>query len=163
MNKERYYSGDDFAGCLARMEAVDRVGFQRRYDATTIPPSLTAELSTRTGRVYIYAAVEGWCGDCRVNVPLLARLVEAVPELDMRCHGKDISADLQVERIPTFIFYDEFFAEFGRWVERPASLVEVLRSGTPDEQREARRSYNSGALYGETLAEIAGILARRAF
>lgn len=158
MNKERFYTGYTFHEYLDKMDPANRDGFLASYRAAALSESQIAEVRALDQITYVLAVTESWCGDCRINVPLLARLVEAAPWLVLRCHSRDSSQDLNILRIPTFIFYDESFKELGRWIERPSTVARVLSEGTDDEKREIRRRYNAGEFHAETFNEIVSIL-----
>lgn len=81
-------------------------------------------------RVLVLA--EDWCGDVVANLPILGRLANEVPTLDVRIFLRDQNLDLmerwlnqgKYQSIPVFVFFDENFRELGHWIERPASVTE---------------------------------------
>jgi hypothetical protein len=81
----------------------------------------------------IVAVVEDWCGDVVANLPVVARLAQAVgPALELRCFIKDENRDLidlylnrgRFESIPVFAFFDEDWREVGVFIERPVAVTE---------------------------------------
>jgi hypothetical protein len=72
---------------------------------------------------------EDWCGDASNTIPVLARLVDAVPGLGLRILRRDENPELMdryltngSRSIPIVIALDEDFTELGHWGPRPAEL-----------------------------------------
>jgi hypothetical protein len=72
---------------------------------------------------------EDWCGDASNTVPVLARLADAVPGLDLRVLRRDEHPEVMdryltngSRSIPIVIALDEDFTELGHWGPRPAEL-----------------------------------------
>lgn len=72
---------------------------------------------------------EDWCGDAVNTIPILARLADATPGLELRVIGRDANP-LVMDRyltngsrsIPIVIALDEEFRELGYWGPRPIEL-----------------------------------------
>jgi hypothetical protein len=81
-------------------------------------------------RVLVLA--EDWCGDVVANLPILGRLAQEAPNVDVRIFYRDQNLDLmerwlnqgKFQSIPVFVFLDRDFRELGHWIERPASVTE---------------------------------------
>ena len=160
MDSQRFLSGSTFDEYLNKMDPANRDGFLAAYQSAALTQEQAAKARSINKTVYALAVSESWCGDCRINVPVLARLAEANSHVVLRCHGKDASIDLGIEKIPTFIFYDEAFVEIGRWVERPVSVGSGLATADHDAKRELRRRYNAGEFHAETFSELANLAVR---
>ena len=72
---------------------------------------------------------EDWCGDASSTVPLLARLAEVLPGLELRIILRDQNPEVMdryltngSRSIPVVIVLDEEFAELGHWGPRPTEL-----------------------------------------
>jgi hypothetical protein len=72
---------------------------------------------------------EDWCGDASNTVPVLARLADAVPGLELRVLRRDEHPAVMdgyltngSRSIPIVIALDESFNELGHWGPRPAEL-----------------------------------------
>ena len=72
---------------------------------------------------------EDWCGDASSTIPVLARLVDAVPGLELRIVLRDEHPELMdryltngSRSIPIVIALDEQFNELGHWGPRPREL-----------------------------------------
>lgn len=73
----------------------------------------------------VLVLTEGWCGDSLMNLPILARIVEAMPQAQLRLFVRSewpeltsAYAERGVKNIPVFTFFDHNFHEIGTWVER---------------------------------------------
>jgi len=84
----------------------------------------------------VLVLAEDWCGDVIDNLPILGRLAADSEKLNLRIFLRDQHPDLmdnylnhgEFRSIPVFVFFDDDFAEIGRFVERPES-VSARRSG----------------------------------
>ncbi len=114
---------------------------------------------------------EDWCGDASNTVPVLARLAEAAPTLELRVVERDDNPELMdayttdgSRSIPVAVVLDEDFEPRGRWGPRPEELQawvlgEKRKGERPDAEiyREARRWYARDG--GETtLRELLAVL-----
>jgi hypothetical protein len=100
---------------------------------------------------YALMLAENWCGDVHRNSPLLAHIVEAMPNCELRVFFRDQNLDLTdcflnngYRSIPVVVFFDKDWNEIGRWIERshPATAKVVgVRARTldvaPKDQQEA--------------------------
>jgi hypothetical protein len=92
--------------------------------------------------LYILITTEDWCGDAVFNVPIVARIVEALPRAQLRVilrpsdsAWRDYLLALGLTFIPVITFLDENFEEIGMWMERPkiaAQYMEEWRNARPD-------------------------------
>jgi len=158
LDQGRFLSGLTFDEYLAKMEPENQHAFEESYRTTSVPQEIRDRAGKISTGVHVFAATESWCPDCRVNLPALVRLCECLPGSVLRCHPRDASQDLGVQKIPTFILYDPGFREIGRWIERPQSFARIIRQGSPQDKRDARRGYFAGAFRAETLSEVMSIL-----
>lgn len=72
---------------------------------------------------------EDWCGDASSTIPVVARLVEAVPGLELRIIRRDEHPEVMdhyltngSRSIPIVIALNDDFKELGHWGPRPATL-----------------------------------------
>ena len=85
---------------------------------------------------------ENWCGDVHRNSPMLARIVEAMPQCELRVFFRDQHLDLTdlflnngYRSIPVLVFFDQDWNEIGRWIERPHAATQRsfgIRAKTTD-------------------------------
>jgi hypothetical protein len=80
-------------------------------------------------RRHLLVLAEDWCGDASNTVPVLARLADAVPGLELRVLRRDEHPAVMdryltngSRSIPIVIALDEEFAELGHWGPRPTEL-----------------------------------------
>jgi hypothetical protein len=73
--------------------------------------------------------VEDWCGDASNTIPIVAKLVDTVPGLDLRVILRDTHPDVMDQyltngsrSIPIVIALDENFQQVGHWGPRPTEL-----------------------------------------
>ena len=91
----------------------------------------------------------GWCGDASNIVPVIQRLVEAAPNLDLRLLDRDDHLDLMDEHltggtaqaIPAVIILDDDYVERAWWGPRPAELQTWVKT--------EGQKYESGERYKE--------------
>jgi hypothetical protein len=72
---------------------------------------------------------EDWCGDASNTVPVLAKLVDSVPALELRVILRDANPEIMdryltngARSIPVVIAMDQDFRELGHWGPRPTEL-----------------------------------------
>ncbi|HET7232660.1 MAG TPA: thioredoxin family protein [Longimicrobium sp.] len=112
--------------------------------------------------------LEDWCGDAVNTIPPLARLVEAVPGLELRVLSRDDNPGLMdshlrgtARAIPVVIPLDEAFRETGWWGSRPAELQAWVRSPAArampkDERYRHVRGWSARDRGRTALSEIVG-------
>jgi Thioredoxin len=100
------------------------------YRIARLPDDI-AGLSFADRPVKLLALAEDWCGDASNTLPIVARLVEAVPGLELRVLRRDEYPAVMDEyltgtarAIPIIIGLDAGFEEIGHWGPRPAALQE---------------------------------------
>jgi hypothetical protein len=94
-----------------------------------VPPEYAARAAA-VGRWHLLALSADWCGDAVNVVPILARLTEAAPNLDLRLLDRDDHLALMDEHrtggtaraIPAVILLDEGLVERAWWGPRPRPL-----------------------------------------
>jgi Thioredoxin len=89
----------------------------------------------------LLALAEDWCGDASNTLPIVARLAETVPGLELRVLRRDEHPAVMNEyltgsarAIPIIIGLDADFKEIGHWGPRPRALQEWVlsnRMGVP--------------------------------
>ena len=63
---------------------------------------------------------------------MVAKLVENLPEAEFKVLTRDLNLDLMErysvdgkKRIPTVVFFNSDFKEFGLWIEKPSNFLEL--------------------------------------
>jgi hypothetical protein len=98
------------------------------YQTARIPEWATTEVPAGVHRKLLVIA-EDWCGDASNTVPILAKLADTLPTLELRMILRDQSPNVMdryltngSRSIPIVIALDEEFREVGHWGPRPAVL-----------------------------------------
>jgi len=91
-------------------------GWQAVSDRTTLTESQRGELASFTRRMHVLVVSGIWCGDCVQQGPLLARIAEASPAIDLRWVDRDVEAEFSARlkvcgggRVPVVVFAAEDF------------------------------------------------------
>ena len=132
MNRERWESGLTLDAFVDGLDDL-RDDMRRRLRDVQIGVADACFFSFCTEPVYVSVMTEGWCGDCLMNLPILAQIVKAAPGFALRVFLRDGSPDLRaayaargITTIPVFTFFDADFREIGTWVERPRAANEHI-------------------------------------
>ncbi len=162
MNQSIFQSGMSFDDYVTKMEPAHKEGFRKSYDQVRLSEEDKKDLARLHCCFYVLAFTEAWCGDCRINLPVVAKMADMSKNLDLRCFSRDEHRELakayNIERIPTFILMNERYEEIARWVERPAAVAEALANGNEEEKRFVRVAYNQGRYQPDTIDEILDLL-----
>lgn len=116
-----------YAGVNRRKETWDRAW------GITVPDSLLARAKA-AGTWRVLAITEPGCSDSANSVPILARIAEGAPNIDLRLIDSKVGKPwMEAHRTndgraatPTFLVLDDEFRIRGCWVERPQLLQDYL-------------------------------------
>lgn len=170
--RERYLGAPTFEEMLAAAtKNVDLWPAVSRR--AVVPEEYPRRVATLGGAWHLLVLSEDWCGDAVNTVPVVARLAELAPNLDLRILARDENLDLMdahltgtSRSIPVVIALDDEFREHGWWGPRPAELQRwVLGPGLAMEKSERYREIR--AWYARdrgaaTLEEVVTMLERTA-
>lgn len=145
VSRAYFPEGLSWSEYLAQMKK-NREHIEGLYRSARVSPERARAFSTAVqkhgGSVSISVLTENWCGDSISNLPIVARLEEAVPGIRLRIFlGKDhpevkrFYNEAGIESIPALSFFNSDWRELGRWIERPAEatkLVEEWASRHPE-------------------------------
>ena len=139
VTKERFRQGMTFPQYLDQM-GTNKEKFVQFLSEITVRPEDRAALG-KLGRTLN--------GDALYNVPVLARLVEGNPNIEMRVFLRDKNPDLMDQylnqgiyrSIPVFAFFDENMDEVARLIERPPAVTEALEKAMLDVRRRMRAEH----------------------
>lgn len=153
MTAERFAAAPTFVQYLEEVEA-NRDLWHGLYERAALPPDLIGRARTVGGRWHLAVLTEDWCGDAVNSLVWVARLVEAIPGVDLRAFSRDGNPDLMdahltdgvARSIPVVILYSEDFREAGWWGPRPTELQrwvkeEGLKLPVDERYLEVRRWY----------------------
>ena len=143
VTKERFAQGMTFQQYLDQMN-TNKDKFLETLGATQITPQERAVFKDRHDKLNVLVLTEDWCGDALTNFPVLAKMVEGAPNVEMRVFLRDQNPDLMdqylnrgiFKSIPVFVFFDRDMKEVARFIERPPKITEFMEQ----KQLELRRA-----------------------
>ncbi len=143
VTKERFNQGMTFQQYLDQM-TTNKDKFVQNMAEATIRPADRAVFTGRKEKLRVLVLTEDWCGDALTNFPVLAKMVEGAPNVEMRVFLRDRNPDLidqylnqgMFRSIPVFVFFGDQMNELARFVERPPSVTEYMER----KQLELRRA-----------------------
>lgn len=150
--RSRFLSGETFAEFLARPKKYKEL-WEALYKRAAIPEEILKRAQMLQQPWHLLVLSEDWCGDSMNSLPLVARLTEGSPAIDMRIIGRDTNPDLMSSHltgtsrsIPVIILLDNDYVERAWWGPRPRPLQEwVVKLGLAlpkdDRYREVRTWY----------------------
>lgn len=116
----------------------------KRLDKTIV---LSEELKQsiteiRENKLIFLVITEGWCGDAAQNIPLLNKIAEASPGIDLKLILRDENLDIMDQfltnggrSIPKLIVLDgENFEVLGSWGPRPAAAQQMVADFKKEDQ-----------------------------
>lgn len=131
-----FVQGLTFAAYLDTMQTLQR-HMREQYETLPITDTAIAEFAATAAansvrRILILT--EDFCPDSAMNIPIAARLADAIPALELRVVRRDefwdiaeqFPADDGNSHIPTVIFLSEDDAVAGVWHERSAAAHQLL-------------------------------------
>jgi hypothetical protein len=171
MSLEQWLSGRELGSYVDSM-TLNQSAMRRRLAEVRLTTGDKQRLSQLEQPVHVLVMTEEWCADSLMNLPIVAHIVEAAPQLDLRIFTRSKAAELNDfyirrgnSRIPIVTFLDEQFQEIGTWMERSQAAHDKIKEwmtahpeglespGNPELSLEQRRRLVEGA-YGEFIAEM---------
>ena len=138
--KALWSKGLTFDSFVASCKAEHCGLWQGIYKLARIPAWATAAVPPAAGLKLLVIA-EDWCGDASNTVPIVARLADVSPGLELRVIQRDENPEVMnryltngARSIPIVIVLDQDFREIGHWGPRPTQLqawVMEIRGTTP--------------------------------
>lgn len=171
-----HVGADRYGAALEYMAYVEKAQknadlWRGNHQTATIDESDLRRASSLAIRWHLLVLSEDWCGDAVSTIPVLARLVEQAPNLDMRIVVRDTHPDLMdahlssgARSIPVVMALDDQFDEYGWWGPRPSALQRWrLGDGVllPKEDRQRRsRAWYARDRGRTTIREVLEMLER---
>ena len=128
--EQRFNAGASFADFLTRPHQYTDL-WNALYKRAIVPENLVARAQRIQKPWHLLVLSEDWCGDSINILPLVAKLTDAVPSIDLRILGRDANPDLmdahltgKSRSIPVMMLLDENYVERGSWGPRPRPLQE---------------------------------------
>ena len=135
-----------------------------------LEPQVAGALAALPRPVRVVAIAEDWCGDVVRQVPVLVRMAQAAPNLEVRFVTRAQYPEVFVrfltnggEAIPKFIFLSEAWVECGNWGPMAAPLRELIARGKACNEVGAARkkvaaAYEADPHRHDTQRELAALL-----
>lgn len=132
VTRERFESAMTYDQYKQQMTR-NRERLQQNEREVVVSPGDLAAFQRLPRPLNVLVLAEDWCGDVIANVPVLGRLAQESGKLNVRVFLRDQNLDLmdqflkegKYRSIPVFAFFDEEFAEVGRFVERPENVTQL--------------------------------------
>jgi hypothetical protein len=148
VSKERFAQGMTFPQYLDQMTS-NKDKFLEAMAAVHVAPEDRAVFRTRRDKLNVLVITEDWCGDALTNFPVLARMVEGAPNVELRVFLRDQNPDLMDQylnrglfrSIPVFVFFDEHMKEIARFIERPPKVTELMEQRQLELRRQLRAEH----------------------
>ena len=142
--KALWARADTFPQFLARVRNL-RSLWEGSYRNAVLPGWALGDYGTLSCGLRLLVLNADWCLDSANTVPILARLAEQVPRMELRLLERDRYPGLmdryltdRTRSIPLVILLDENFRELGHWGPRPAELQSWVRAHLEDLPKEER-------------------------
>ncbi|HOJ73383.1 MAG TPA: thioredoxin family protein [Phycisphaerae bacterium] len=117
--------------------SVHRDRWRSVYDRVQLTEAQRSLLASFTRRMNVFCLSGVWCGDCVNQCPILQRLAEANPLIDLRFFDRDEDTALRSElsinggqRVPVVVFLSEDFYECGRYGDRTLSTYRRMAANS---------------------------------
>ena len=132
---ERFAQGLPIPEYVAQMQ-TNQDAFARLLAEAPVRPEDREALRALGRKIKILVITEDWCPDSLRTIPAVARLVDGLPEVEMRVFLRDDNPDVmdqylkrgQFRAIPVLAVFDEEMNEVGRMIEVKMNVVGQLRT-----------------------------------
>jgi hypothetical protein len=170
--RDRYHAAPDFEALLSSVVKNAEL-WSAMWRHARVDEDHVRRVASLPGTWHLLVLSEDWCGDAVNTVPVVARLAERCPNLDLRVLGRDANPDLMSSHltgtsrsIPVIIVLDEAFEERGWWGPRPTVLQRWV-SGQGQLLEKTSRYREARTWYARdrgrtTLEEVVSMLERAA-
>ncbi len=169
--KEIFDNGKTWEEWLDSAENPDQARDMReRYDRYSVPDICNAQLGKISRPVYVIAIAEDWCGDVIKHAPVVAKLADASPQVQLRFISREDRPDVFVrfltnggEAIPKFIFLSNDFVECGNWGPMPSECRRYIARGkamgnVKAAREKVREFYQADANCNSAFKELADLI-----
>ena len=171
--RKRFEEALPFADYLKTVQKNEELwhGVYERAEISEDAAEVAAQIP---GTWHLLALSEDWCGDATNIIPVVERLAEASPNLDLRILSRDENPDIMdahltggtSRSIPVIMILDEDYRERAWWGPRPSELQawvmnEGLQMESGPRYKETRRYYarDKGQTTVREILELIGSVA----
>ncbi len=135
--KKLWEKAQSFDAFVASCKAEHCGLWRGLYNLARVPDWALAAVPAGASRKLLVIA-EDWCGDASNTIPVIAKLAEMVPALELRVIARDENPDLMDQyltngsrSIPIVIALNDEFEEVGHWGPRPTQLQAWVMANRP--------------------------------
>ena len=164
--KDRYERATTYDEYVERMQ-VNQQQMTEFTDEIEIPAD-DVEWWKQQPNLNVLVLTYDGCGDALYNIPVMAKIAQHCPNIDLRVVQRDDNLDIMehylnqgmYQSVPTFIFMDENLMEIGNLKERPSAMTEVFdREGI--RLRRSLREQNKEPWRAEMVRELREVVATK--
>jgi hypothetical protein len=167
--QDRFLAAQTFEEYLERVQE-NRDLWHSLYQRAKLPVEQIERAAKLEGEWKLLVLLEDWCGDAFNTIPAVARLAEAVPQLELRVLPRDENLDLMDEHlsptggrsIPVVMLLDADYVECAWWGSRPAPLQQWIDEHAREMEKEERykqiRTWYARDRGATAVAEIVALL-----
>ena len=135
LTAERFAQGLTVGDYVAQM-ITNRERFAHLLAEAPVEPGLREAVAGLGRKIKILVITEDWCPDSLRTIPPAARLVDGLPNVELRIFLRDANPDVmdqylkrgQFRAIPVFAVFDEEMHEIGRMIEVKMNVIGQLRT-----------------------------------
>jgi hypothetical protein len=168
-NEHAYQMARSFPEFLAAVEAKKELWHALAARAPLFPEEVE-RVAAVPGSWRLLVIADDWCGDAVNTVPVVSRLAEAAPNLELRVVGREEVPDLMdrhltagARAIPVILLLDEDGEERGWWGPRPRELQDWFqrmgRDMPIEERYKEMRRWHARDRGATAVSEIADLVA----
>lgn len=166
LTRERFLAALTFDQYVQGMKSNQEKMLQH-LNEVEIPTSEVDWWQSR-GPINAFALTYDNCGDALYNLPVLAKIAQQCPNVDLRVAQRDDNLDIMDEHlnqgtyrsVPTFIFLDENYVEIANLKERAESMTRVVEQEGINLRRRLREE-NKEPWRAEMIREFHDVVANR--
>lgn len=156
VTKEMLEKGLSFSEYLKKAgESTEN--FLRIYNSTNLPKNVKDKISSLAEHYFMAVFSEPWCPDCVAVVPVLAKMAELNPHIELYIFPRDTEWFTLYYTdgrpvIPTVVVFDQALQEKGRFIERPRVVVREMSEGSTVKKAAIKARFHAGD-YSEEIAK----------
>lgn len=132
MSRDRFESTPTLEQYINAM-SVNKEKMRQHLDEVQVP-SEDLEWWRKQGPIKVYVLTYDSCGDALYNLPILGKIAQQCPNVEVRVGQRDQNLDVMdrylnqgiYRSVPTFIFMDQNMNEIGNLKERAESMSRVM-------------------------------------
>ncbi len=142
-----------------------------RYSDLVMSESYYDSLRNIQNNIRILVLGNDRCDDTAGNLPVLARIADASPKIELRILDSDANARYHQQfkvngkrKTPVVLFLSSENEELCRWVERPNSVYKLINEGTnpslEGRKNELKKLYSDSEIQQQSLHEFMRLVLR---